>query len=146
MRAPIQLQESNTSSGLSNIIGLLLLIIHYLLSRLMEQRQELELLSKEILELKVKLNRTSRVFAPKNEQTSEGEKSDPKKPKRKSRRLIESLTRREAPSRAVSKDQGIYPKTFRKKRSFLILKRFPAAKNAKRPMNAFLLLIKSPII
>ncbi len=83
MRVPIQLQESNTSSGLSDIIRLLLLIIHYLSSRLMEYRQELELLNKENLELKVKLNRTRRVFAPKNEQTSEREKSDPKKPKRK---------------------------------------------------------------
>lgn len=83
MRAPIRLKVSNSSSGLSDSIRLLLLIIHYLLSRLMEIQQELELLNKENLELKVKLNRTGRVFAPKNEQAPECEKSDLEKPKRK---------------------------------------------------------------
>ena len=83
MRAPIRLKVNNSSSGLSDSIRLLLLIIHYLLYRLMETQQELELLNKENLELKVKLNRTRRVFAPKNEQTPESEKSDLEKPKRK---------------------------------------------------------------
>ncbi len=64
MRAPIQLTVSGPSSGLSDIIRLLLLSIYYLSFRLMETRQELELLKKENLELKVKLNRTKRVFAP----------------------------------------------------------------------------------
>jgi transposase len=83
MRAPIQIKVSNTSSGLSDIIGLLLLVIHCLSYRLTKCQQELELLNKENLELKVKLNRIRRVFASKNEQTFQREESDPKQPKRK---------------------------------------------------------------
>ncbi|MCP4266418.1 MAG: IS66 family transposase [Candidatus Brocadiaceae bacterium] len=83
MKVPIQLRVSNSSSGLSDIIRLLLLTIHYLSSRLMDIRQELELLNMENLELKVKLNRTRRVFAPKNEQAPESKESGRKKPKRK---------------------------------------------------------------
>ncbi len=83
MKVPIQLRVSNSSSGLSDIIRLLLLTIHYLSSRLMDIRQELELLNMENLELRVKLNRTRRVFAPKNEQAPESKESGRKKPKRK---------------------------------------------------------------
>ena len=83
MRRPIHIPLSNTSSGLSDIIRLLLLIIHCLSYRLTQCQKEIEFLKKENLELKVKLNRTKRVFAPKNEQTSHREESDPKKPKRK---------------------------------------------------------------
>ena len=83
MNAPLQIKLANSSSGLFDLIRLLLLIIHKLSFRLMEYQQALELLKKENLELKVKLNTTRRVFAPKNEQTSGAEKSDPEKPKRK---------------------------------------------------------------
>jgi transposase len=83
MRVTTQILMSNASSGLSDIIKMLLLIIHNLSLRLVETQQLLELLNKENLELKVKLNRTRRVFAPKNEQASESEKSDPQQPKRK---------------------------------------------------------------
>jgi len=81
MSKPI-LKLTNASSGLLDIIRLLLIILHYLSQRLMESQQELLLLNKENLELKVKLNTTKRVFAPKNEKTSNIEKNDPKKRKR----------------------------------------------------------------
>lgn len=83
MREPIQVKAVNSSSGIFDIIRQLLLIIYYLSFKLMENQQALVLLNNEIIELKVKLNRTSRVFAPKNEQSSEEAGSDSKKPKRK---------------------------------------------------------------
>lgn len=83
MRTPIQLKSGEGSSGLFDIIELLLLIIYQLSLRLMEHQHALVLLNKELLELKVKLNRTGRVFAPKNEQTDTDKESDTKKPKKR---------------------------------------------------------------
>lgn len=102
---PIQIRLSNSSSGLFDIIRLLMLIIHSLAQRLMEHQQAFELLNKENLELKIKLNTTRRVFAPKNEKTSAKEEDDPGKAKRKrgaqpgrnprSRNIPESLPKKE---------------------------------------------------
>ena len=83
MRVPIQINVSNTSSGLSDIIRLLTLIIYCLAYKITQSQQEIESLSKENLELKVKLNRIGRVFAPKNEQTFASENGGTQKPKRK---------------------------------------------------------------
>lgn len=83
MNASTQIPLSNASSGTYDIIRQLLIIIYYLSQRLMEYQQALVLLNKENLELKVKLNTTRRVFAPKNEKNPDGSGSDPEKIKRK---------------------------------------------------------------
>ena len=104
MRVSIQPKSCDGSSGLFDIIRLLLLIIHQLSSRLMEHQQALVLLNNEILELKVKLNRTGRVFAPKNEQTDTDKKSDTKKQKKRGAQPGRKPRSRNIPKELPKKD------------------------------------------
>ena len=78
---PCGLSASNP--GGPDLIRLLLLIIQFLRFRLREQMKINQQLKDENLELKVKLHKTQRVFAPKNEQSLESDEHEPEKPKRK---------------------------------------------------------------
>ncbi len=74
---------SASSPGGSDLIRLLLSIVQYLWSRLQEQAKINRQLEEENLELKVKLHRTQRVFAPKNERSVDPDDRQSGKPKRR---------------------------------------------------------------
>ena len=72
-----------SSAGGADLIRLLLAVIYYLLSCVEHYNKINRQLAEENLELKVKLHKTQRVFAPKNEQSVESDKQNSQKPKRK---------------------------------------------------------------
>jgi transposase len=72
-----------SSAGGADLIRLLLMIIRYLSSCVEQTTQVNRQLAEENLELKVKLHKIARVFAPKNEQSAEPDGHNSQKPKRK---------------------------------------------------------------
>ena len=70
-------------TGNFNLVGLLRMVIRYLSSKLEESSQIIEQLKKENLELQVRLNKVNRVFTPKNEKDSEGQREPDEKRKKR---------------------------------------------------------------
>ena len=69
--------------GIFDLIGLLLMIIRYLSSRLDESSGIIDRLKQENLELQVRLNKVNRVFSPRNEKNSSDEEISGKKRKKR---------------------------------------------------------------